>query len=653
VVDLRDAGPAVGVGGKAAGLARLIAAGLPVPEGFVITHAAFAATVGDLPAGGSATEWAELATRAETAPVPGELARTIGARAEALGGAALAVRSSVSIEDRAAGAAAGVLSSRTAVAPAQLWPAIRAVWASACTPLVAHYARAKGVIRIEVAVIVQHHVDGDRVTVYTRPPARPEADEVWIERARQPTRRAPRDATDPLVVLAVAAERAIAAPAGADVELIAGDDRDPIVVQARPIVHPTPQAATPPPPALLAPLVADTARRWRRDVEHNPEPLSVAQAGLVAAVDAAGVAPWSMCTVAGYLYWAEPTAAPTATVPISARVLRERFAGLETRMAAAIASAGERPRVADAVAAYVAFYAVWAGEVAPMLAVARAGAKQGHGSPIARAVNDVLRGALTVDALLAEIGDMALAWDVAAPTLREQPELVAAAIAAARLTAVPPASAPATTLAGVALELGELDDVWFARAQAMVRRALLARAVELALRDHDDVFWLPLESISSSGSIEHALDPVAAHAQASAARSAAARAAAWAMPLVAGEPPVTRAQRDAGVPSYDLWRGTGAGRATGRVHRLSGASVVAPGTIVVARTLTPALALLVRGAAGIVSETGGILSHGAAIARELGIPFLVGCDGVWAVLEDGDVVDLDGDAGALRRLDED
>jgi len=71
---------------------------------------------------------------------------------------------------------------------------------------------------------------------------------------------------------------------------------------------------------------------------------------------------------------------------------------------------------------------------------------------------------------------------------------------------------------------------------------------------------------------------------------------------------------------------------------------------VVARAITPAIALLVPAAAALVSETGGILAHGAAIARELGIPFVVGCDGVWDGLDDGDELEIDGEAGLVRRL---
>ena len=72
----------------------------------------------------------------------------------------MAVRSSATIEDGAAGAAAGVFSSRRAVPVAEVWDAIRAVWTSALTPLAAAYARKRGGA-IAIGVIVQEYVAGD------------------------------------------------------------------------------------------------------------------------------------------------------------------------------------------------------------------------------------------------------------------------------------------------------------------------------------------------------------------------------------------------------------------------------------------------------------------------------------------------------------
>src|SRR3954470_19613976 len=110
VRDLAEATPSCG--GKAVGLARLIAAGLPVPPGFAIEDAAFREVVGEL----STDDETELGHRFAMrlarmeAKVPSTLLVEVAERVEQIRGP-LAVRSSATIEDRTAGAAAGVFSS--------------------------------------------------------------------------------------------------------------------------------------------------------------------------------------------------------------------------------------------------------------------------------------------------------------------------------------------------------------------------------------------------------------------------------------------------------------------------------------------------------------------------------------------------------------
>ena len=164
-------------GAKAYGLARLAAAGLRVPDGFVIEPGVFrdiaaielSAGPGDgqpgdgpPPALGHTLDAA--AQRIAQAAIPPELAQTVSDAAARLG--RLAVRSSASLEDGVTGAAPGVFASLTDVAPGDVWPAIRAVWTSALAPLAASYARRRGA-QIAIAVIVQRFVPGERATVYT------------------------------------------------------------------------------------------------------------------------------------------------------------------------------------------------------------------------------------------------------------------------------------------------------------------------------------------------------------------------------------------------------------------------------------------------------------------------------------------------------
>ena len=50
---------------------------------------------------------------------------------------------------------------------------------------------------------------------------------------------------------------------------------------------------------------------------------------------------------------------------------------------------------------------------------------------------------------------------------------------------------------------------------------------------------------------------------------------------------------------------------------------------------------------GLITETGGILSHGAVVSREYGIPAVTGVKNAMTLLKDGDIVVLDGNLGKI------
>ncbi|MEJ7603355.1 MAG: PEP-utilizing enzyme [Kofleriaceae bacterium] len=172
----------------------------------------------------------------------------------------------------------------------------------------------------------------------------------------------------------------------------------------------------------------------------------------------------------------------------------------------------------------------------------------------------------------------------------------------------------------------------------MVRRAILGRAHELGL-DPDDACWIPLDELLRG------IAPIDARRHAAAERAATERATRWQMPLV------VEAGRDIAPEIGPSLSGIGTGaRVTGRVVRfasLASAIAVGHGEIVVTRAVTPALAVMVVGCAAIVSESGGPLDHGAALARELGVPCVVGCKDAWTRLSDGMIVTVDGAAGQV------
>ena len=94
------------------------------------------------------------------------------------------------------------------------------------------------------------------------------------------------------------------------------------------------------------------------------------------------------------------------------------------------------------------------------------------------------------------------------------------------------------------------------------------------------------------------------------------------------------------------------GTATGPVRVIRGAADFArlrPGDVLVCRYTDPAWTPLLRLAAGVVTEVGGVLSHAAIVAREQRIPAVLGVDGATTGLPDGGTVTVDGDAGTVTE----
>jgi len=74
------------------------------------------------------------------------------------------------------------------------------------------------------------------------------------------------------------------------------------------------------------------------------------------------------------------------------------------------------------------------------------------------------------------------------------------------------------------------------------------------------------------------------------------------------------------------------------------------GDVLVAYTTDPGWTPLFVNAAAVLLEVGGVLQHGAVIAREYGKPCVVGIDGLMTKLSDGQRVEVDGTAGVIRLL---
>jgi len=117
--------------------------------------------------------------------------------------------------------------------------------------------------------------------------------------------------------------------------------------------------------------------------------------------------------------------------------------------------------------------------------------------------------------------------------------------------------------------------------------------------------------------------------------------------------PLRAAQVKAGVSWHGVATGTGVGRGRARIlrHPDEGACL-RPGEILIAPSTDPGWTPLFLKAGGLVAETGGYLSHGAIVAREFALPAVVNLPGILDQLHDGDLVEVDGLQGEVRRLAE-
>ncbi|WP_436774823.1 rifamycin-inactivating phosphotransferase [Yinghuangia sp. YIM S09857] len=101
----------------------------------------------------------------------------------------------------------------------------------------------------------------------------------------------------------------------------------------------------------------------------------------------------------------------------------------------------------------------------------------------------------------------------------------------------------------------------------------------------------------------------------------------------------------AGVP---VSVGTVEGRAR-VVHDVAEADLAA-GDILVTAYTDPSWSPLFVGIAGLVTEVGGVMTHGAVIAREYGLPAVVGVDGATRLIRDGQRIRVHGTEGYVEVL---
>lgn len=126
--------------------------------------------------------------------------------------------------------------------------------------------------------------------------------------------------------------------------------------------------------------------------------------------------------------------------------------------------------------------------------------------------------------------------------------------------------------------------------------------------------------------------------------------------IVQARPVTALADRDAVAedPGEPLLRGLGVGGlvASGRV-RVAGSpsegAALVDGEVLVADMTSPDWVPVLRRAGALVTNAGGATCHAAIVARELGVPAVVGTRRATEVLHDGDLVTVDAGAGHVLR----
>jgi pyruvate,water dikinase len=196
----------------------------------------------------------------------------------------------------------------------------------------------------------------------------------------------------------------------------------------------------------------------------------------------------------------------------------------------------------------------------------------------------------------------------------------------------------------------EAPKFWVVRIHSIVRHVLWGAGEELVRRgqlDHaDDVFFLRLDEL---GAQTLDLKSIVAGRRAEYTRELGRRQ----LPrILTSEGTIITGRRPGGSPSTLEGVGASPGVREGnvRVIRDPHGAHLGPGEILVAPSTDPAWTPLFLTAGGLVMEAGGILSHGSVVAREYGIPAVVGVADATARLTTGQHVRIDGAAGTVELI---
>lgn len=99
--------------------------------------------------------------------------------------------------------------------------------------------------------------------------------------------------------------------------------------------------------------------------------------------------------------------------------------------------------------------------------------------------------------------------------------------------------------------------------------------------------------------------------------------------------------------------GASAGKVTGRACVMRGPEdfgLMQPGDVIVAVITTSAWTPLFARASAVVTDIGGPLSHSSIVAREYGIPAVLGTGNATRRIQNGQIISVDGGAGTVNLM---
>jgi pyruvate,water dikinase len=120
--------------------------------------------------------------------------------------------------------------------------------------------------------------------------------------------------------------------------------------------------------------------------------------------------------------------------------------------------------------------------------------------------------------------------------------------------------------------------------------------------------------------------------------------------LIDRSEPTRGHEADAVVSGLGVGQEPYVGRARVAERAEDALAVVEPGDVLVVPFTTPAYNAVLAVCGAVVTEEGGALAHAAVLARELGLPAVVGAAGALGTIPDGAQVEVDPGAGTVRLV---